>query len=152
MPNYWLMKSEPDAFSIDDLKRQGQSPWDGVRNYQARNFMQKMQVDDLVFFYHSSCKPAGIAGIAKVVREAYPDHTSWDPTSHYHDPKSSPENPRWFMVDIELVEKWPYILPLSALKNDPALNDMALTKKGNRLSVMPVKESEWQHIMETLPH
>lgn len=152
MPNYWLMKSEPDAFSIDDLKRQGQSPWDGVRNYQARNFMQNMQVDDLVFFYHSSCKPAGIAGIAKVVREAYPDHTSWDPTSHYHDPKSSPENPRWFMVDIELVEKWPYILPLSALKNDPALNDMALTKKGNRLSVMPVKESEWQHIMETLPH
>ncbi|MBJ7554221.1 EVE domain-containing protein [Marinomonas spartinae] len=146
MSNYWLMKSEPDAFSIDDLTQQGPSPWDGVRNYQARNFMQNMQMGDLIFFYHSSCKPAGIAGVAKVVREAYPDHTSWDPTSHYYDPKSSPDHPRWFMVDIELVEKWPSILPLSTLKQDPALSDMLLTKKGNRLSVMPIKPNEWQHI------
>lgn len=146
MSNYWLMKSEPDAFSIDDLTQQGPSPWDGVRNYQARNFMQNMQMGDLIFFYHSSCKPAGIAGVAKVVREAYPDHTSWDPTSHYYDPKSSPDHPRWFMVDIELVEKWPSVLPLSTLKQDPALSDMLLTKKGNRLSVMPIKPNEWQHI------
>ncbi|WP_067342603.1 EVE domain-containing protein [Marinomonas spartinae] len=146
MPNYWLMKSEPDAFSIDDLAQQGPSPWDGVRNYQARNFMQNMQMGDLIFFYHSSCKPAGIAGVAKVAREAYPDHTSWDPTSHYYDPKSSPDHPRWFMVDIELVEKWSNVLPLSTLKQDPELSDMLLTKKGNRLSVMPIKPNEWQRI------
>ncbi|WP_067016614.1 EVE domain-containing protein [Marinomonas spartinae] len=146
MPNYWLMKSEPDAFSIDDLAQQGPSPWDGVRNYQARNFMQNMQMGDLIFFYHSSCKPAGIAGVAKVAREAYPDHTSWDPTSHYYDPKSSPDHPRWFMVDIELVEKWSNVLPLSTLKQDPELSDMLLIKKGNRLSVMPIKPNEWQRI------
>lgn len=149
MPNYWLMKSEPDAFSIDDLIRQGASPWDGVRNYQARNFMKEMQVDDLVFFYHSSCKPAGIVGIAKVTRCAYPDHTSWDPSSAYYDPKSTPESPRWFMVDIELVEKFPTIIPLSTLKQDPALAEMLLVKKGSRLSVMPIQKNEFQHIIST---
>lgn len=149
MSQYWLMKSEPDAFSIDDLKQQGPSPWDGVRNYQARNFMKDMKIDDLVFFYHSSCKPAGIAGIAKVTRSAYPDHTSWDPNSAYYDPKSTKESPRWFMVDIELVEKFPVLIPLSSLKQDPELTDMALLKKGSRLSVMPIVESHWQHILQS---
>lgn len=149
MSQYWLMKSEPDAFSIHDLEQQGPSPWDGVRNYQARNFMKAMEVDDLVFFYHSSCQPAGIAGIAKVTRSAYPDHTSWDTSSPYYDPKSSEESPRWFMVDIELVEIFPSLIPLSSLKQDPALNEMTLVKKGSRLSVMPILASEWQHILNT---
>lgn len=150
MPNYWLMKSEPDAFSIDDLKRLQRSPWDGVRNYQARNFMQAMAVGDLVFFYHSSCTPAGIAGIARVCQSAYPDHTSWDPESPYFDPKSSASQPRWFMVDIEFVAKWPALLPLKTLKQHPGLQQMHLTKKGSRLSVMPVAEDEWQLICQTL--
>ncbi|REG84244.1 EVE domain-containing protein [Marinomonas pollencensis] len=149
MPQYWLMKSEPDAFSIHDLKQQGPSPWDGVRNYQARNFMKNMEVGDLVFFYHSSCKPAGIAGIAQVTRRAYPDYTSWDSSSPYYDPKSTKESPRWFMVDIELVKILPSIITLSRLKQDPALSDMTLVKKGSRLSVMPVLASEWQHILNT---
>lgn len=148
MSQFWLMKSEPDAFSIDDLSKQGPSPWDGVRNYQARNFIKEMAVGDLVFFYHSSCTPAGIVGVAKVVRSAYPDHTSWDPTSKYYDEKSSEEQPRWFMVDVEFVEKFPSMITLAALKQDPALQEMLLTKKGSRLSVMPVQESEWHHIME----
>ena len=149
MSQYWLMKSETDAFSIHELEQQGPSTWDGVRNYQARNFMKAMEVDDLVFFYHSSCQPAGIAGIAKVTRSAYPDHTSWDTSSPYYDPKSSEESPRWFMVDIELVEIFPSLIPLSSLKQDPALNEMTLVKKGSRLSVMPILASEWQHILNT---
>ncbi len=150
MPSYWLMKSEPDAFSIDDLKKMQQSPWDGVRNYQARNFMQAMSVGDLVLFYHSSCTPAGIAGVARVCRSAYPDHTSWQPESPYFDPKSTPEAPRWFMVDIEFVEKWSSLLTLKTLKQHPALQQMKLTQRGSRLSVMPVEEADWQLIMSTL--
>ncbi|MGB0781517.1 MAG: EVE domain-containing protein [Marinomonas sp.] len=150
MPNYWLMKSEPDTFSIDDLKRLTQSPWDGVRNYQARNFMKKMKVDDLVFFYHSSCSPAGIVGVAKVCKEAYPDHTSWNPNSAYFDAKSTPEKPRWFMVDVAFVEKWSSILTLAELKQSPALADMVLTQKGNRLSVMPISSDEWDYITAIL--
>ena len=149
MLQYWLMKSEPDAFSIDDLKKQGASPWDGVRNYQARNFMKTMKVGDLVFFYHSSCQPAGIAGIAKVTRSAYPDFTCWDTKSAYYDPKSTKETPRWYMVDIDLVEKFSRIIPLSTLKQDPELANMLLVKKGSRLSVMPVQASEWQHILSS---
>lgn len=150
MPNYWLMKSEPDTFSIDDLKRLTQSPWDGVRNYQARNFMKKMKVDDLVFFYHSSCSPAGIVGVAKVCKEAYPDHTSWNPNSAYFDAKSTPEKPRWFMVDVAFVEKWSSILTLAELKQSPALADMVLTQKENRLSVMPISSDEWDYITAIL--
>lgn len=150
MPNYWLMKSEPDAFSIDDLKKMKRSQWDGVRNYQARNFMQTMQEGDLVFFYHSSCSPAGIVGVATVSKEAYPDHTSWDPRSAYFDPKSTPEKPRWFMVDVEFVEKWPSILTLAELKIHPELADMLLTKKGNRLSVMPITLDEWKYINQII--
>lgn len=150
MPNYWLMKSEPDAFSIDDLKRLTQSPWDGVRNYQARNFMKEMKFDDLIFFYHSSCSPAGIVGVAKVCKEAYPDHTSWDPNSPYFDAKSTPEKPRWFMVDVAFVEKWSSILTLAELKQSPALADMVLTQKGSRLSVMPISSDEWDYITAIL--
>ncbi|ETI62417.1 EVE domain-containing protein [Marinomonas profundimaris] len=146
MTHYWLMKSEPDAFSIDDLKRLKKSPWDGVRNYQARNFMKEMKEGDKVFFYHSSCSPSGIAGTAKVSKKAYPDHTSWDASSYYFDPKSTQDNPRWFMVDVEFVEKWPSILTLAELKQDSVLADMLLTKKGNRLSVMPITKDEWEYI------
>ena len=150
MQKYWLMKSEPDAFSISDLKRLKRSQWDGVRNYQARNFMREMNEGDLVFFYHSSCKPAGIAGIAKVCKAAYPDHTSWDKNSAYYDSKSTPENPRWYMVDVEFLEQWPSILPLAELKQNPELADMLLTKKGSRLSVMPITQGEWEFITKIL--
>lgn len=146
MTHYWLLKSEPDAFSIDDLKRLEHSPWDGVRNYQARNFMKAMNEGDMVFFYHSSCSPAGIVGTAKVCKKAYPDHTSWDTDSRYFDPKSTQDDPRWFMVDVEFIEKWPSILTLAELKKNPELTDMLLTKKGNRLSVMPITQSEWEYI------
>ncbi|BFM48923.1 EVE domain-containing protein [Marinomonas sp. THO17] len=149
MPNYWLMKSEPDAFSIDDLADMQVSPWDGVRNYQARNFMKDMQVGDLVFFYHSSCKPAGIVGVAKVVKEAYPDHTSWDPNSPYYDAKSTPQNPRWFMVDLAFVEKWPRLVTLAELKADALLAELPLVKKGSRLSIMPINKAHWEHIIKT---
>ncbi|MBJ7539950.1 EVE domain-containing protein [Marinomonas transparens] len=150
MSNYWLMKSEPDAFSIEDLHALNQSPWDGVRNYQARNFMRAMQTGDQVFFYHSSCPTPGIAGTARVCKEAYPDHSSWDPTSAYFDPKSTPEDPRWFMVDIEFVEKWQKVVTLAELKQSPALSDMILTKKGSRLSIMPVTQEEWDYIIKIL--
>lgn len=145
------MKSEPDVFSIDDLKTKTTS-WDGVRNYQARNHMKNMKQGDLVFFYHSSCKNIGIAGIAKVITEAYPDHTSWEPSNHYFDPKSTPDNPKWFMVDLEFVRKFPKIISLSSLKESPELKDMPLLKKGNRLSVMPVSEIEWQVINRKQSH
>lgn len=146
MLNYWLMKSEPDVFSIDDLRKLKQSPWDGVRNYQARNFMKSMNEGDLVFFYHSSCSPAGIVGIAQICKKAYPDYTSWDKNSPYFDPKSAPETPRWYMVDIEFIEKWPRIITLVELKNAPELDKMLLTQKGSRLSVMPITQSEWKFI------
>ncbi|NVK75903.1 MAG: EVE domain-containing protein [Oceanospirillaceae bacterium] len=146
MQNYWLMKSEPDAFSISDLKRLKRSPWDGVRNYQARNFMKEMSVGDLIFFYHSSCKPAGIVGIARVCKSAYPDHTSWDKNSAYYDEKSTLDNPRWYMVDVEFVEQWSSTLTLAELKQNPELADMLLTKKGSRLSVMPISQNEWEYI------
>ncbi|MFC3093579.1 EVE domain-containing protein [Alteromonas sediminis] len=146
-PQYWLMKSEPDAFSVDDLAKKPNSPWDGVRNYQARNFMRQMKKEDGVFFYHSSCKIPGIAGIAKITREAYPDFTAWDPKSDYFDTKSSPENPRWDMVDLSLVEKWTRVITLADLKKTEALEGFQLLKKGNRLSVMPVSHEQWHHIL-----
>lgn len=145
---YWLMKSEPDVFSIDDLAAKGVEHWDGVRNYQARNFMRDdMKVGDGVLFYHSNAEPSGVAGMARVAREAYPDHTALDPASPYHDPKSDPANPRWFMVDVEFVERFPALIPLSRLQKTPGLEDMMVTRKGMRLSVQPVTPREWQIVV-----
>src|SRR5690606_10270751 len=117
---------EPDVFGIDDLRNMGQSPWDGVRNYQARNFMREMKVGDEVLFYHSNAKPPGVAGLARVCREAYPDHTAWDPESKYFDPKSPEEAPRWFMVDVEFVEAFSWVIPLDTLRQTPGLEDMVV--------------------------
>ena len=141
---YWLMKSEPNVYSIDDLARDGRTFWDGVRNYQARNFMRdQMKVGDEVLFYHSNAEPPGVVGIARVVREGYPDHTARDPNSKYYDPKASEEDPRWFMVDVEFVEKFDEIVSLDTLKSTPGLENMLVTKK-SRLSVQPVTEREFE--------
>ncbi|MCC5014215.1 MULTISPECIES: EVE domain-containing protein [unclassified Legionella] len=153
MTNYWLMKSEPSCFSIDDLRTAANqiTAWDGVRNYQARNFMRDdMKIGDQVFFYHSNTNPPGIVGIAEVVSEAYPDHTAFDPNSEHPDAKSTPENPRWFMVDIRFKEKFPHILSLDYLKQHAELKNMPLLRKGNRLSVTPVSQDEWRFITEKL--
>jgi predicted RNA-binding protein with PUA-like domain len=145
---YWLMKSEPDAFSIDDLKRKGQEAWDGVRNYQARNFMRDgMQVGDKVFFYHSNCAEPGIVGVAEVATDAYPDPSQFDPKSKYFDAASSRDNPRWMLVDVKFVKKLKRTIGLKELQSEPALAEMALVRKGNRLSVMPVEATEWRHIL-----
>ncbi|AFG37801.1 EVE domain-containing protein [Spirochaeta africana] len=147
---YWLVKSEPDTFSIQDLAGMPDQTehWDGVRNYQARNFMRdEMRKGDKVLFYHSNTKPPGVVGVCSVVREGYPDHTAWDPESTYFDPKSSPENPRWFMVDIQLQEVLPQYVSLDAMKQNPALEGMRLLQKGNRLSVLPVQEREFREIL-----
>lgn len=145
---YWLMKSEPDAFSIDDLQANSPAHWDGVRNYQARNFMQQMKIGDDVLFYHSSCKKIGLAGFAKVVKEAYPDHTAFDPNSDYFDAKSQPEQPRWFMVDVAYSRHTKQLISLDILKSLPAFEQSYLTKKGARLSVMPITEVQWQAVLE----
>jgi predicted RNA-binding protein with PUA-like domain len=147
---YWLMKSEPDTFSLEDLRNRPDSTehWDGVRNYQARNMMRdQMKRGDKVFFYHSSCPVPGIAGIATVVRESYPDGSAQNPESRYYDPKASIEDPRWFMVDVKFERKFKRFIPLSELKAEPALGEMALLKKGSRLSIMPVSKEEWQQIL-----
>ena len=148
---YWLMKSEPDTFGIDDLAARPKATehWDGVRNYQARNMMRdEVKEGDLVLIYHSSCKKVGVAGIAKVTKEAYSDHFAFDPESDYFDPKSSPDKPRWVMVDVEFVRKTKRLIPLSVMKAMPELENMPLVKRGNRLSIMPVTEQEWQAILE----
>jgi predicted RNA-binding protein with PUA-like domain len=150
MTNYWLMKSEPSCFSIDDLRASNNqtSPWDGVRNYQARNFMRNdMKMGDLIFFYHSNCNPPGIVGIAEVASEAYPDYTAFDPNSDHPDAKSTPDNPRWFMVDVRFKERFDHIITLESLKQYPELQDMALVRRGNRLSVMPVSAKDWAFIL-----
>lgn len=147
---YWLMKSEPDTFGIDDLAARPKATehWDGVRNYQARNMMRdEMKVGDQVLFYHSACKTPGVAGIAEVVREGYPDFTARDPESKYYDPKASEDNPRWYMVDVRFVRKLERLIPLSELKANPQLEDMPLLKRGNRLSIMPVDPQHWQQIL-----
>jgi len=149
---YWLFKTEPDAFSIGDLNsRPDQTePWDGVRNYQARNFLRdKVAVGDQVFIYHSSCKIVGIAGVAEVVKAGYPDETQFNPESNYYDPKSTRENPRWFRVDVKFVEKFESVLPLSVIKAMPNITEIGLVKKGGRLSIMPVEETEWQQLYTT---
>ena len=146
--NYWLMKTEPDTFSIDDLKRKKREAWDGVRNYQARNFMRDdMRVGDGVFFYHSNCAEPGIAGLAEVATAAYPDPSQFDPKSKYFDPGSSRDNPRWMLVDVIFVKKLKRVITLDELKNHKALTDMRLLRKGNRLSVMPVEAADWKYIL-----
>jgi predicted RNA-binding protein with PUA-like domain len=145
---YWLMKSEPDVFGIDDLKRVRTEPWDGVRNYQARNMMRdQMRKGDQVFFYHSNCDLPGIVGLASVASTAYPDPTAFDPKSKYHDPKSSPENPRWFLVDLRYKRKLKRTISLAELREHPGLGDFALVRRGNRLSVMPVTPEQWELIL-----
>ena len=148
--NYWLMKSEPDVFGIEDLKRcpEQTEPWDGVRNYQARNMMRDdMKVGDQVFFYHSNCDIPGIVGIAEVVKEGYPDHTARDPDCKYYDPKATEDNPRWFMVDIKFVKQFDQTISLKQLKEMQEIADMPLVRKGNRLSVMPVEKQHWDAIV-----
>ena len=148
--NYWLMKSEPDAFGIDDLKLRPQQtePWDGVRNYQARNMLRdEMQGGDLAFFYHSNCTVPGIAGVMSVVRAGYPDTTALNPESKYHDPKSTPDNPRWFRVDVRYKRKLKRVISLAELKAHPALRDLALLRRGNRLSIMPLSKAHWDIIL-----
>jgi len=145
--NYWLMKSEPDVFSIQDLKKKKRTGWDGVRNYQARNYMRdQMKVGDLVLFYHSNAEPPGIAGVAKVSAVGLVDPLQFDKKSEYYDPKSKPDAPTWLMVEVEFVEELP-LIPLDRLKKEPALKDMPLVQKGTRLSVMPVAKKEWDHVL-----
>ena len=148
---YWLMKSEPSAFSIQDLKASpdGTACWDGVRNYQARNLLRdEVQPGDGVLFYHSNIKTPAIVGIARVVRGGYPDHTAQDPNSDHYDPKATDENPIWYMVDVQFVRELETPMTRDDLKRAPALADMEVLKKGNRLSVQPVTESEWQTILK----
>jgi predicted RNA-binding protein with PUA-like domain len=144
---YWLMKTEPDVYSIDDLAQAGQSPWEGVRNYQARNHMRDMRIGDLALFYHSSTEPPGVVGISRVCREAYPDETQFDPKSEYYDAKSKKDAPRWDRVEVEMVEKLPQIVTLETLKNDPACEGMLVVKRGMRLSVQPVDKLHFQHVL-----
>jgi len=142
------MKSEPDVYSIDDLRRDGKTMWDGVRNYQARNFMRdKMQGGDLVFYYHSNAEPSGIAGIAKVAGKSYPDPTAFDKKDVHFDPKSKKENPTWYLVDIAFVNKFKRFLALEEIKKMNGLEGMLLTQKGSRLSVQPVSEKHWETIL-----
>ncbi len=139
---YWLMKSEPDAYSIDDLERDGREPWDGIRNYQARNMMRDdMRIGDEVLFYHSSCKIPAVVGIARVASEPYPDPTQFDPDAKYYDAKSNPDDPRWILVDVEFVRKLDKPVTLTEIKEHPGLDDMILTRRGNRLSIMPIEKA-----------
>ena len=146
----WLMKSEPDEFGIDDLKAcpKKTEPWDGVRNYQARNMMRdEMRKGDRIFFYHSNCAEPGIVGIAEVAREGYPDPTAFDPEDKHYDAKSDPDNPRWFLVDVKYVRKTKRTISLQELKLHPELEELALVRRGNRLSVMPVSDEHWDFIL-----
>ncbi|MBZ0137979.1 MAG: EVE domain-containing protein [Planctomycetes bacterium] len=141
---YWLMKVEPESYSIDDFERDGQTCWEGVRNYQARNTLRDdVRPGDGVLFYQSNAAPAGVAGVAEVSKGGYPDHFSWDSKHDYFDPKSSPDNPTWYMVDIRFVERFPAVVSLAELKSAPGLEDMMVTKRGMRLSIQPVKPEEF---------
>ena len=146
---YWLMKTEPDAFSIDDLERVRTEPWNGVRNYQARNFMRQMQVGDGVLFYHSSCDVPGIVGTATIRSDAYPDPTQFDPKSGYFDPKSTREDPRWSLVDVAFERKLERTIPLEEIRQhtDQLGEDFALVRRGSRLSVMPVTAAQWKLLL-----
>lgn len=146
---YWLMKSEPDVYGIDDLEHFKVDHWDGIRNYQARNFMRDaMKKGDRALFYHSNCDEPGIAGIMEIAREAYPDHTQFDPDDKHFDPKSGPDNPRWVMVDVKFVRKLKRVITLRELKSYKTLADMRLVQKGSRLSIMPVTKRQWDFILK----
>jgi len=145
----WLIKSEPDVFSIHDLAKVSKEPWTGVRNYQARNYMwREMKVGDLALFYHSNSTPPGIAGLAKVASAPYPDPTQFDPKSEYHDPKATREHPRWFLVDFAHVATFPALLPLEQLKSDGELSAMAVCQRGTRLSITPVEERHLRRVLK----
>ncbi|HYW91133.1 MAG TPA: EVE domain-containing protein [Gammaproteobacteria bacterium] len=145
---HWLMKSEPDVFSLDDLKAAGTDHWDGVRNYQARNIMRdEMQLGDRAFFYHSNCAEPGIVGIMEIARAGYPDHTAFNPDDPHYDPKSDRDKPRWYMVDVRYLRHLPRVVALRELKSHPELAGMPLVRRGNRLSVMPVTEDQWHFIL-----
>lgn len=147
MKRYWLMKSEPDVYSIHDLERDQVTSWSGVRNYQARNFMRDdMKIDDLVLFYHSNAEPPGVAGIARVVRPVHPDLTALDPKSPYYDPKATSENPIWQMVDVGFVSAFKRVVSLDELRAEPTLAGMLVLKRGMRLSVLPVEAGHFKRI------
>jgi predicted RNA-binding protein with PUA-like domain len=145
---YWLMKCEPAAYTIDDLERDGSTSWEGVRNYQARNFMRDMRTGDKVLFYASNADPSGVTGLAEVSREAYPDASATKKGSDYYDPKSTPEEPIWVMVDIAFAGKFAEVVPLETLKKAPGLEKMVVTQKGSRLSVQPVTKSEYDIVVK----
>ena len=148
--NYWLMKSEPDVFGIDDLKGRPRQTehWDGVRNYQARNMLRdQLKKGDKAFFYHSSCAEPGIVGIMEIARSGYPDDSAWNPKSPHYDPKSTPAQPRWYMVDVRFARKLRRCITLQELKTHPVLTDLALLKRGNRLSIMPVTPDQWHFVL-----
>lgn len=148
-PRHWLMKTEPTTYSIDDLIRDGSTPWEGVRNAQARNFMRDdMKVGDHVIFYHSSASPPGAVGLARICRAAYPDSFAFDQTSAYFDPSSDPEAPKWMMVDVEFVEKWSDIVSLGELKAERSLENMLVVRRGQRLSVQPVEAEHFKHVVD----
>ena len=143
----WLMKVEPESYTIEQLERDGETCWEGVRNYQARNILRDdMRPGDRVLFYASNAEPTGVAGVAEVSRGGYPDHFAFDTTHDYFDPKSDPSNPTWYMVDIRFVEKFPTVVSLETLKATPGLANMMVTKRGMRLSVQPVREDEWMEV------
>jgi predicted RNA-binding protein with PUA-like domain len=144
---YWLIKSEPDVFGIDDMKKAKREPWNGIRNYQARNFMRdEMEVGDLALFYHSNAKPPGVVGIAEVASESYPDNLQFDEKSNYHDAKSNPDDPRWVMVDFNFVEKFPEMVSLNELKAEKSLEGMLVTQRGSRLSITPVTKRHFDKV------
>jgi predicted RNA-binding protein with PUA-like domain len=143
----WLMKSEPEVFSIDDLAREGTTGWEGVRNYQARNFLRAMKVGDLALYYHSNAEPSGVAGVCRVVREAYPDPTQFDRESEYYDAASREDDPRWSRVDVGFVEKLPRLVELATLKAEPSLAAMLVVQKGQRLSVQPVDKKHFAKVL-----
>ena len=146
---YWLMKCEPSAYSIDDLQADKTTSWEGVRNYQARNFMRdEMQPGDMALFYHSNAEPSGVAGVMKIVKPGYPDSFAFKEGHKYHDPKSSPEKPTWYMVDVEFVEKFAQVLPLAAIKVDPQLEGIMVAQKGSRLSIQPLSKEHFKHIIK----
>lgn len=146
---FWLMKSEPDAYSIDDLESDRLEPWDGIRNYQARNMIRDdMKVGDQAFFYHSSCKVPGIVGIMNIASKAYPDPTQFDPDSKYYDEKSTPESPRWVLVDVAFQQKFKRPITLKELKEHPGLTDFRLNQRGNRISIFPVSKKHWNLILD----
>ena len=150
MTQYWLMKSEPDVYSIDDLEKDGTTPWEGIRNYQARNFMRDdMKIGDKVLFYHSNAKPPGIVGLAEVSRLAYPDYFAWDTTSKYYDPKSTQDTPIWKMVDVKFISKFNSLLSLNQIREDLNLQDMMVIRKGSRLSIQKVSKKDYHYIVST---